>query len=126
MRILANENVPGPVIGVLRERGHDVAAVKEIMPGASDHVVLQRAQSEARLIVTLDKDFGELAVRFGLSAKTGVILLRLGGSTPDADNARAVAAITSREDWAGHFAVVTDDRIRVRPLPRRGVTSGVR
>lgn len=125
MRILANENVPGPVVAGLRERGHDVAAVKETMPGAPDRVVLQRAQAEARLIVTFDKDFGELAVRFGLSAPTGIVLLRLGGSSPDADNARAVAAITSREDWAGHFAVVTDDRIRLRPLPRRRVTSGV-
>jgi len=118
MRILANENIPGPVVAALRERGHDVVAVKESMRGALDRAILERARAEARLVVTFDKDFGELAVRFGLAPSTGVILLRLAGSTPDADNARAVAAITSREDWAGHFAVVTDDRIRLRPLRR--------
>ena|SRR5205814_10354154 len=49
----------------------------------------------------------------------GVVLFRLHGSGPDADNARAIAALTSRDDWAEHFAVVTDDRVRLRPLPRR-------
>lgn len=115
MRFLANENVPGAVVTGLRQRGHDVVAVKESMPGASDRIILERAHADGRLVVTLDKDFGELAVRVGLAA-TGVILLRLGGASPGADNARAVAAITSREDWGGHFAVVTDDRIRLRPL----------
>ena len=116
MRFLANENIPGPVVVALRGGGHDVVAVKESMPGASDRAVLERAQADGRLVVTFDKDFGELAVRLRLSA-AGVILLRLAGTNPDADNARAVAAITSREDWSGHFAVVTDDRIRLRPLP---------
>jgi predicted nuclease of predicted toxin-antitoxin system len=116
MRILANENVPGPVVAALRQHGHDVVAIKESTPGVSDRVVLERARAEGRLVVTFDKDFGELAVRFGLAPSTGVILLRLSGTAPDADNARAVAAITSREDWVGHFAVVTDDRIRLRPL----------
>ena len=87
------------------------------MAGASDQLVLQRAQSEQRLVVTHDKDFGELAFRSGLPAESGVVLLRLTGSDPTIDNARTVAALTSRDDWSGHFAVVTADRIRLRPLP---------
>jgi predicted nuclease of predicted toxin-antitoxin system len=120
MRILANENFPGPVVRVLRERGDDVAWVKEDAPGAADEAVLARAQAEGRLLVTLDKDFGELACRFGLPASCGVILFRLSGASPDEDNARTLAALTSRDDWAGHFAVVQDDRIRLRPLPQAG------
>lgn len=58
MRILANENIPGPVIRALRDRGHDVVAVKETMRGVSDRVVLARAKAEARLVVTFDKAFG--------------------------------------------------------------------
>lgn len=57
-------------------------------------------------------------MRFGLAAPVGVVLLRLAGEDPEVDNARAVTALTSREDWSGHFAVVTDDRIRLRRLPR--------
>ncbi len=89
------------------------------MAGAKDRDVLAHAEAEARLVVTFDKDFGELAVRSGLPASSGVVLFRLHGSTADVDNVRAVVALTSRNDWAGHFAVVTDDRVRLRPLPRR-------
>lgn len=117
MRILANENFPGPVIRELRQRGHDVASIKESMRGAADPEVLARAQAEERLVVTFDKDFGELAYRYGLPASSGVILFRLSGSSPEIDNARALSALESRIEWTGSFSVVSDDRIRVRPLP---------
>lgn len=118
MRILADENVPGPVVTALRAAGHDVFWAKEEAPGAPDHEVLAWAERDGRLVVTLDKDFGELAVRRGLSASSGVVLLRLRGESPSADTARAVNALTSHEHWAGHFAVVTDDRVRIRRLPQ--------
>lgn len=120
MRILANENFPGPVIRELRRRGHDVLSVKEMMRGAGDREILATAQREDRLVVTFDKDFGELAYRFGLPAASGVILFRLSGASPEIDNARAVSALESGIDWSGNFAVVSDDRIRVRVLPRNG------
>lgn len=117
MRILANENFPGPVVRALRERGHDVAWVRESQPGAADVVVLGLARAELRLLVTFDADFGELAFRAGLPAPCGILLFRLAGTEPEVDNARTLTAIESREDWTGHFAVVEDDRIRVRTLP---------
>lgn len=117
MRILANENFPGPLIWELRRLGHDVVAVKESMRGVTDREVLERAQEEERLVVTFDKDFGELAFRFGLPAGSGIILFRLSGSSPESDNARALAAFDTGIDWVGSFSVVTNDRIRVRPLP---------
>ena len=120
MRILANENFPGPVVRALRELGHDVLWVKELMRGAGDAEVLSRAQAERRILATFDRDFGELAFRFGLPAECGIILIRLRGTSPETDNSRAIAALTSRTDWAGHFAVVQDDRIRLRPLPVTG------
>jgi predicted nuclease of predicted toxin-antitoxin system len=117
MRFLANENFPGPVVQALRERGDDVAWVADDMRAARDEEVLARAQAEGRIVVTFDKDFGELAFKAGLPASCGVVLFRLTGSSPNQDNARALAALTSRQDWAGHFAVVQDDRIRIRLLP---------
>ena len=116
MRILANENFPGPVVRALRELGHDVQWVKETMRGAGDVEVLSRAQAEQRIRTTFDRDFGELAFRFGLPAECGVVFFRLRGASPEIDNARTIAVLTSRTDWPGHFAVVQDDRIRVRPI----------
>jgi predicted nuclease of predicted toxin-antitoxin system len=117
MRIVANENVTGTVIRELRSRGHDVFSVKESLRSETDDIILARAQTEHRLVVTHDKDFGELAFRFGLPAACGVILFRLAGTRPDEDNRRVVEVLEGRTDWAGHFSVVTDTRIRMRPLP---------
>jgi predicted nuclease of predicted toxin-antitoxin system len=118
MRLLVNENVTGTVIKQLRERGHNVLSVKESMRSEQDDVILARAQAEQRIIITHDKDFGELAFRAQLPSSSGVILFRLSGPDPDSDNERMREAIESRDDWVGHFSVVTDDRIRMRPLPR--------
>lgn len=118
MLLLLNENMPGTLARLLREGGHDVLAVKEAMRGADDLAVLARAQAGARLLLTQDKDFGELAFRHGLPAECGIILFRLTGSDPDADIRRMIDALESRMDWAGQFAVVTDDRVRMRPLPQ--------
>jgi predicted nuclease of predicted toxin-antitoxin system len=117
MRFLVNENVTGTVIQELRQRGHDVLSAKESMRSEQDEVILARAQREQRLVVTHDKDFGELAFRYQLPASCGVILSRISGSEPETDNRRILEALESRADWAGHFSVVTDDRIRMRPLP---------
>ena len=116
MQVLANENVPGPVVTALRAAGHDVLWVKESMTGAKDRDVLARAHSEVRLVVTFDKDFGELAFR-GLAASVGVVLFRITLTAPDYAARAAVAAFTSRADWTRQFAVVEDDRIRLRALP---------
>jgi predicted nuclease of predicted toxin-antitoxin system len=116
-RWIVNENVSRTVIRTLRERGHDVLSIKESLRGASDTDILARAQAEERVVVTQDKDFGELAFRFGLPAANGVVLLRLSGADAESDNRRALEVLDSDIDWAGHFAVATDDRVRVRPLP---------
>ena len=120
MRIIANENVSGTEIHALRDRGHDVLSVKESMRGQSDKEILALAQSETRVVVTHDKDFGELAFRFGLPADGGVILLRLSGTDRDGDNQRILEALESRSDWEGRFSVIEQHRIRVRPLPTGG------
>ena len=68
MRIIVNENVTGTVIRELRRRGYDVLSVKDSMRGADDTSILRRAEMEDRLVVTHDKDFGELAFRHRLPA----------------------------------------------------------
>ena len=118
MRVIANENIAGAVVQELRRRGHDVLSVKESMRGADDLAILRRAENERRLIITHDKDFGELAFRRCHPASCGIILFRLLGETPSADRRRLLDVIDSRSDWMEHFSVVTDDRIRMRSLTR--------
>lgn len=117
MRIIANENIFGTVIRELRDRGHDVLSAKETMRGDDDRAVLAQAQAEKRVVITHDKDFGELAFLSHLPAECGIILFRLARQDRERDNRRILEAFESRTDWAGHFAVVEDDRIRIRPLP---------
>lgn len=109
MKLIANENIPSSVVLNLRAHGHDVLAVKEAMRGAADVAILARAQQESRLVITQDKDFGELAFRHRLPAQCGVVLFRLAGDDVDADLRRMVEVIESRSDWAGQFAVATED-----------------
>ena len=117
MRIIANENVAGTAIRRLRQNGHDVLSVRESMQGADDESILRRAETEQRLVVTHDKDFGELAYRYRLPVSCGIILFRLSGLDSSTDIHRMLDVIESRSDWTGGFSVVTDDRIRMRPLP---------
>ena len=119
MRILANENFPGDAVAALRARGHDVAWIRSDAPGSSDVEVLARAQAEDRILITFDKDFGELAFRSGLPASSGVVLFRTSVPSSSYITRIAVAALESRTDWVGHFSVVEDDRIRMTPLPEK-------
>ncbi len=91
-------------------------SVKESMRGADDLSILQRAEDERRLVITHDKDFGELAFKRCHPASCGIILFRLLGETPSADRRRLLDVIDGRSDWMGHFSVVPDDRIRMRSL----------
>jgi predicted nuclease of predicted toxin-antitoxin system len=120
MRLLANENFPADAVDALRARGHNVAWVRMDAPGSSDRQVLDRAVAEDRLLLTFDKDFGELAFGAALPASCGVVLFRIRLTSPGQVAQRAVAVLESRADWAGHFAVVLDDRVRMTLLPSNG------
>jgi len=79
--------------------------------------VLARAQRESRIVVTFDKDFGELAFAARLPASCGIVLFRLGGASPEADNQRVADAFDEPMEWSGRFVIVEDDRVRSRALP---------
>ena len=117
MRLYANENVPGDCVAVLRERGHDVLWIREVARGCGDAAVLAKAQSEARLLITFDKDFGELVFRRGKAASHGIVLFRLRKPSPDFVARRVAQILESTTKWEGHYAVVDEHSIRLRPLP---------
>ncbi len=117
MFFLADENMPTSVIAELRLHGHNVLSVKESLVGEEDITLLACAQAEGRTVITRDKDFGELAYQFGIPSGCGVILFRLPNLPRDETVRRMLEVIESRTDWAGMFAVATDSRLRIRPLP---------
>jgi len=119
MRFLADENFPRPALEALRKAGFDVAWISEDQSGATDEQVLARSMTEGRTLLTFDKDFGELAFRRGLPAECGIIFFRLVPQTPAEAATIAVAAIRSQTTWAGHFSVITRQRIRMTPLPAK-------
>lgn len=76
MKFLVDECVDAAVIAWLRSQGHDVTAIIETSASISDDQVLKKALLENRVLVTMDKDFGDLVFR-GAQAHCGVILLRI-------------------------------------------------
>jgi predicted nuclease of predicted toxin-antitoxin system len=95
-----------------------VASVRETRPGASDKDVIDEADSDGRVLVTEDRDFGELVVRQQLKTR-GVILLELDRLTSAAE-AELVAEVVCNHATrlTGNLLVVEPTRLRVRPLPR--------
>jgi predicted nuclease of predicted toxin-antitoxin system len=116
MRFIADENIARSTVERLRAAGHDVEWVLADAPGSSDEQVLARAVSERRIVITADKDFGELAFRRRLPAGSGIVLLRVRGTAAER-TAALLAALEAREEWTGQFAVVERDRVRLTPLP---------
>jgi hypothetical protein len=70
--------------------------------------------AEQRIVVTFDKDFGELAARSSLSRPSGVILIRLSLARPAETIAWIATLLDVRSDWPGHFAVIEPGRVRMR------------
>lgn len=117
MRILANENVPRAVVLALRAGGHEVAWVRTDAPGATDREVARRAAREGMVLLTQDKDFGEMVFRRGMPAGSGVILLRLPPDTPERLARAVVSTLAGHPDWSGRFSVVDERHVRMVPLP---------
>jgi hypothetical protein len=101
MRFLANENFPGAAVAALSAAGHDVVWVRMAAPGMADPDVPAWAVREDRILLTFDKDFGELARGSALPRTCGVVLLRMPMPRPGDVGQRLADLITARDDWAG-------------------------
>lgn len=117
MRLLADENIPLETVRALRSAGHDVYSATESSPGAPDVSHIERAIKEDRLILTFDRDFGELAVRKSPRPRAGVLLLRLTPQNPE-EVTRLLVGLLARPDltWRDHLSVVDGLHIRQRSI----------
>jgi len=116
MRLLADENIEREVVELLREMGHDVTWGHDAHPQWSDPEVLRLAVTEGRILLTEDKDFGELVYARGLLS-VGIVLLRFSSDDVAVNMPILQRAMPEIERHGeGYFAVVTDRRVRFRPL----------
>ena len=118
MRFLADESCDFVVVIALRNAGHDVLAVAEVARGAKDIDVMGLARQEARILVTEDKDFGQL-VYAGGQGGVGVVLVRFPSW---ARRQLAAAAVDLVARFAPRlptsFAVLEPGRLRIGSTPR--------
>ncbi len=117
MIILADESVDQPIVDRLRLEGHDVVAVAEAFPSIADNDVLEHANSRSAILLTADKDFGELVFRQN-RVHGGVVLVRLFGML--AEIKAEIVADTLRNRAAelpGAFTVISPGIVRIRRQP---------
>jgi predicted nuclease of predicted toxin-antitoxin system len=117
MRFLADESCDFSMVRALRSSGHDVVAVSEMAPRAEDSDVMDLALRERRILLTEDKDFGQLVYAHARRT-TGVIFLRF---PPQArkQTARNLTKMVKQEGdkLIGSFVVVQPGRIRIGRKP---------
>ncbi len=119
MNLVADENIDRGIVERLRRDGHTVDWIAELSPSVSDEEVLQRASSIPAVLLTEDKDFGELVYRRGLT-HAGVILIRLEGLDNVAKAEIVSRAVVENEpELSGAFVVISPDAVRLRK-PRSG------
>ena len=117
MELLADENIPVLAITRLRDDGWTVHAMRDIDPGAHDDVVADLANRTNLLLVTQDRDFGEIVIARGVPI-AGVVLVELERLSLQAQIERLSSCLaTERALLADNFTVVEPSRVRRRKLP---------
>jgi predicted nuclease of predicted toxin-antitoxin system len=115
VNLVADENVDAAIVAALRGVGHAVAYVRELEPGIDDERVLLLAESQGALLLTSDKDFGELVFRQRL-LHSGVILFRLAGLPSEVKGKILVSVLqTHASELPGAFTVIRPRSVRIRP-----------
>lgn len=114
MNLLADEGVDKPIVDALRKAGFDVGYILEKNQGAADDFILALAYSEKRILITQDKDFGELVYRLK-QAHYGVVLIRLLGYTPElkAEITKSLL-LDHKNELTEAFTVIQPNAIRIR------------
>lgn len=116
MRLVADENCDFSVVTDLRLAGYDVASITEQMAGADDERVIDFARSQRRLLLTEDKDFGQL-VFAAAKQNSGVILIRYPSSARSALTTAVLKLLSDNgENLYSRFAVLEPGRVRITQL----------
>lgn len=116
MKFLADECCDAGLVSSLRTIGHDVSYILEKKRGAPDEEILLGAYNEERILITEDKDFGELVYRLKKPSR-GIVLIRIDVKDRHMKSDRLKKLIDNYENrLPGHFVVVNTQKFRFRPL----------
>lgn len=115
MKLVVDESVEREIADSLRLAGHDVVYVAELAAGISDDEVLDYANTAGALLVTADKDFGELVYRLG-RVHHGVVLVRMMGCDGKQKSERVVQVLRDHAtECGGAIVVIAPGQVRIRP-----------
>lgn len=111
MRLIVDESTGRKLANIIKQAGYDVVFSLDVLSGANDLQLLDLAEREKCVLITDDKDFGELIFRLNRPS-SGVILLRM-----PKDPLKRFEGIKDILDKAeGKFIVVKEGQIRIRDL----------
>jgi len=115
MDFLANENFPLQSVRLLREAGHRVVSIIQEAPGGKDEDILKRSHTERLIILTFDRDYGELLYRHQALPPAGVVYFRFAPAT-SSEPAEILLNVMDKADLSviGKFTIVERGRIRQR------------
>ncbi|MBL8794132.1 MAG: DUF5615 family PIN-like protein [Planctomycetia bacterium] len=114
MSIVADESVDTGIVARLRLEGHTVISIREESPGITDDKDLERAALEAAVLLSADKDFGDLVFQMA-RAHHGVVLLRIDGMIQQAKAAYTAAVFQQYgSQFPGAFSVIAPGAVRIR------------
>ncbi len=114
MKFIADENVSKSIVNTLRNYGYDLLWIREYCRGMADEEIVCLSSSQNRIIMTFDKDFGELIYRRRMETP-GVILVRI---PDDRIGKEKILEFLRKhgDELKGYFVVLTEGRIRRRRL----------
>ncbi len=117
MKFLANENIPLDSVHLLRRAGHHVISILEDHPGMKDIDVLKQALRGKRIILTFDRDYGELIFKYPKLIPEGLVYFRFDPSTSEQPAIILINIMKEKDiNLLGHFTVIEEDRVRQRAL----------
>ena len=113
-KFVADENIPIETVNILKEQGVDIVSVAAFAPGLTDIEVLDFANTNHRIVITFDKDFGQIV--FKEKRKTeGLILLRFVPLSSQQIAKKIKQVLVSKILLENHIVVVKKDSVRVTP-----------
>jgi predicted nuclease of predicted toxin-antitoxin system len=108
MRFLADENFPKGLIDSLRADNHDVLWARTDCPSLKDVDLLELAESQARIVLTLDKDLWQIAIQRRVPlVQSGVILFKVHAANTERLTPLLGDVLAAECNWAGHLSRVT-------------------